>query len=151
MNAESSEKEIRDFYRRWSRSIFAFCCLFLGSAERGESATREAFLAYVREASVLSSSTLPVGLLRCALDAMRDGCVLVDPRKSTAGTLEQAILRLPCEQRVVFILRNVLRVDTNSVAAVTGLRLDQVRQLWMQSMLAVREVLPREFFKERTQ
>ena len=151
MNEESSEKEIRDFYRRWSRSIFAFCCLFLGSAERGEAATREAFLVYVRQASVLSSGPLPAGLLRCALDAMRDRCVLADPRADTAGTLQQAILRLPCEQRAVFILRNVLRVDAASVAAMTGLRLDQVRQLWMQSMLAVREVLPRDFFKERTQ
>lgn len=151
MTEESLEKEIRDFYRRWSRLLFAFCRLFLGDEQDGEEATRQAFLAYFRQGLPVVSDRLPVDLLRCALDAVRDKCALVDPRNATDGTLEHAILLLPCEQRAVFILRNALNVDAASVAVVTGLASEQIGQLWIRSMLAVRELLPRDFFKERTQ
>jgi len=151
MTEERSERQVRDFYQRWSRPVFAFCRLFLGDEEGGEAATREAFLAYVRQGLPLVSDQLPVHLLRCALEAVKDKCALVEQRKAKNGTLEHTILLLPSEQRAVFIFRTVLHVDTASVAFVTGLPTEQVRQLWIQSVLAVRELMPREFFKERTQ
>ncbi len=150
MTEERSEKQVRDFYRQWSRPVFAFCRLFLGEEKDGEEAAREAFLAYFRQGLSLALDQLPVQLLRCALDAVRDKCASVEQRKATNGTLEHAILLLPCEQRAVFILRNVLCLDAAAVAVVTRLPSEQVRQLWIQSMLAVRELLPRDFFKERT-
>lgn len=151
MNDETPEKQVRDFYRRWNKQVFAFCRLFLGDEERGQKAAREAFLAYVRQRLPLASDRLPMDLLRCALGVVRDLCALADPQKAAHETLEHAILLLPCEQRAVFILRNVLNVDTVAVAVVTRLPVEQVRRLWMESMLAVREMLPRDFFKEHSQ
>lgn len=151
MTEESLEKEFRDFYQRWSWPLFAFCRLFLGDEESGEAAAQEAFLAYFRQGLPLACDQLPAPLLRCALEKVKDKCALVDPRKTANGTLEHAVLLLPCEQRAVFILRNVLRVDVASVAVATGLAWEQVRRLWIQSMLGVRELLPRDFFKECTQ
>lgn len=151
MTEGRSEKYIQDFYRRWSRPVFAFCRLFLGDEERGEATTREAFLAYFKQGFPLGFDQLPPALLRCAHDVVKDKCALVDPLKATNRALEHAILLLPCDQRAVFILRNVLNVDTPSVAVVTGLPSEQVRHLWIQSLLVVRELLPRDFFKERTQ
>ena len=151
MNEETPEKQVRDFYRRWSRPVFAFCCLFLGDERGGEEATREAFLAYFRRGLPPASNQLPIDLLRCAMDAVKDKCALADPQNATNGTLEHAILVLPCEQRAIFILRNVLRVDAVSVGAITGLGSAQVSQLWIQSLLSARKLLPRDFFKERSQ
>lgn len=151
MNQERSENQVRNFYRRWSKQVFVFCRLFLGDEEGGEEATREVFLAYFRRRLPPASDQLPIDLLRCALGAVKDKCALADPQRAMNGTLEHAILLLPCEQRAVFILRNVLHEEAASVAAVTGLPFEQVRQLWIQSMLTVREFLPKSFFKERTQ
>jgi DNA-directed RNA polymerase specialized sigma24 family protein len=151
MNEETPEKQVRDFYRRWNKQVFAFCRLFLGDEERGQKAAREAFLAYFRQRLSLASDQLPMDLFRCALGVVRDQCALADPHKAADETLEHAILLLPCEQRAVFILRNVLNVDTVAVADVTRLPVEQVRRLWMESMLAIRELLPRDFFKEHSQ
>lgn len=150
MTEGRSEKQVQDFYRRWSRPIFAFCRLFVGSQEGGEEAAREVFLVHFRQGLPLELDQLPVPLLRCALDVLKEKCTLIDRQNAGNGTLESAILLLSCEERAVFILRNVLRVETPSIAAAIGMPEEQVRSIWIQSLLAVRE-LPRSFFKERTQ
>ena len=151
MNEGRSEKQVQDFYRRWSRPIFAFCRLFVGSQEGGEEAAREVFLAYFRQGLPLELDQLPVPLLRCALDVLKEKCTLIDRQNAGNGALESAILLLSCEQRAVFILRNVLRVETPSIAAAIGMPEERVRRLWFKSLLVVRQFLPRSFFKERTQ
>lgn len=151
MTEGRSEKQVEDFYRRWSRPVFAFCQLFVGSQEGGEEAAREVFLVYFRRGLPLELDQLPAPLLRCALDVLKEKCALVDRQNRRNGTLAGVILLLPCEQRAVFILRNVLRVEIASVAAATGMTEEQVRHIWFRSILAVREFLPRSFFKESTQ
>jgi DNA-directed RNA polymerase specialized sigma24 family protein len=151
MTERRSEKEVEGFYRRWSRPVLAFCRLFVGNQEGGEEAAREVFLAYFRQGLSLELDQWPVPLLRCSLNVLKEKCALVDRQNARNGTLEGVILLLPCEQRAVFVLRNVLRVETASVAAATGMPEEQVRNIWIQSMLAVRELLPRSFFEERTQ
>ncbi len=143
-----SKREVQDFRDRWSAQIFAFCRVFLGNQERAQESTVEAFLVYLRQGLAPDETRLPNLLLQCAVEAVRDKCSCRDPRTARAENLESAILSLPCDQRIVFILRSVLRMDSVSVTVATGLAREQVRELWVSSLLRIRELLPEDFFKE---
>ncbi len=146
-----SEKDVRAFYDRWKGSVFRFCLLFLGNEERATDATAQAFAGYVRDQAELAIDKLPPLLVRLALGATRSWCAApVPPASGDGDSLQGVILRLPCEQRAVFILRNVLGMGRQEVSDATGLSLQQTSELWVRSMLALREQLPREFFKEQT-
>lgn len=150
MPFERSEKQVREFYDRWKAPVFRFCVLFLGDKKRAADATGQAFLRYVKETPDAANNQLPHGLVRLALEAARQVCVTPDPLSRSGGVpLQEAILTLPCEQRAVFILRNVLGMDRRDVSEVTGHSLRQVSELWTRSMLTLREQLPKEFFKEQ--
>ena len=152
MTVGRREAEIREFYDRWKASVFRFCVLFLGDEERASEATGKAFLRYMREAPDAASDQLPRGLVGFALEAAREWCASpADLARSDGSSLREAILRLPCEQRAVFLLRNVLGMDRQAVSEVTGLTTRRISELWLKSMLALREQLPRDFFKEQKQ
>jgi len=145
-----NEKEVRAFYDSWKAPVFRFCLLFLGSEEQAGDATVRAFTGYLREHGELEAAKLPVLLVRLALEGARGSCgALVSTGSRNGDSLQQAILRLPCEQRAVFILRNVLGMDRRDVSEVTGFSLQRVSELWTRSMLTLREQLPKEFFKEQ--
>lgn len=142
------KKEVRAFYDRWKVPVFSFCRLFFGDKERANEATVEAFLSYLRADFPLEAVSLPDSLLRSAVDAVRRRCSLRSPEQADGKTVESAILLLPCDQRAVFILRNVLEIPERSVAAATGLPAEQVHTLWIQALMRVRIRLPEHFFKE---
>lgn len=145
-----SEKEVRAFYERWKGLVFRICLLFLGNEERATDATAQAFAGYVRDHAELAIDKLPPLLVRLALGVTRSWCAAhVPPASRDGDSLQGAILRLPCEQRAVFILRNVLGMDRQDVSEATGLSLQLIGELWIRSMLTLRERLPREFFKEQ--
>lgn len=62
------------------------------------------------------------------------------------NSLESCILRLDCRYRSVFIMRNVLGMSWPGLASAMGSAVDEVRQIWLEGMFRMRELLPRDFF-----
>lgn len=143
---ELSVDSIRAFYDRWSTTVFRFCELLLGDRDRSEKATEVAFLTFYRAGPDLDLQVMPSALLRHALEATRTG---VDRPDGPAQDLRSAILHLPFEERSVFILRSVLDFDFGNIAAVTGCGEAQVKRIWFQALMQLRQFLPATFFKER--
>jgi DNA-directed RNA polymerase specialized sigma24 family protein len=54
--------------------------------------------------------------------------------------MEEMVKLLPAEERGVFILKSVLDLDFNQIAAITGMTLEQVHRLWSESLLHVRDL-----------
>jgi len=146
-----SEKEVRAFYERWKGPVFRFCLLFLGSEERAVEATIRAFSRYVRDPAHWEANKLPAALMHPALERARGACAAVPAASGDGDSPPQAILRLPCEQRAVFIPRSVLGMDRQDISELTGLSLQQVSELWARSVLTLRKRLAREFFRELRQ
>lgn len=143
-----SEKEVRDFYEGWKVPVFTFCRLFLGDEQRAHDVELEAFLAYFRGGRPLELTQLPDSLLRCMLESAKHQCAPSRLQQIDGKVLEDALLCLPCEQRAVFILRNVLGVPDKSVAVATGFSPERVRELWVQGLIRLRSLLPENCFKE---
>ena len=143
-----SEKEARAFYKRWKVPVFTFCRIFLGDEQRAQDVALEGFLAYFRGDHPLELTQLPDPLLRCVLESARNQCAPGRLQQVDAKGLEVALLTLPCEQRAVFILRNVLGVPDKSVAIATGFTPERVRELWVQGLFRLRNLLPENSFKE---
>lgn len=131
--------------------VFTFCRLFLGEEKRAHDVVLEAFLAHFREAYFFELTELPASLLQCVLEAIKHQCAAPPLPHADGKTLEHAILSLPCEQRAVFILRNVLAVPQASIASATGFSSERVRELWIQALFRLRDLLPENLLKERTQ
>jgi len=92
----------------------------------------------------LGLTQLPDSLLRCVLESAKHQCAPSRLQQADG----KALLYLPCEQRAVFILRNVLGVPEKSVAVATGFSPERVRELWIQGLIQLRSLLPKDFLKE---
>ena len=143
----STVESIRAFYDRWSTTIFRLSELLVGDKEQAEKATEVAFLKYFRAEPSLDLQIAPLPLLRLALDATR--CANGSAGNSTAS-LRGAIRGLEFDERSVFILRSVLDFEFGRISEITGSSNEQVQRIWLQSLMHLRELLPTEFFKERT-
>lgn len=128
-----------------------FCRLFFGDEAQAERATEQAFVAYVRGGSDLDTDGVPTALYRCVLAAVRDRCSVRASPRPNGRFPKDAILLLPCNQRAVFILRYVVGLNVGQVATVTGLSPNAVRSLAFRALMQIREILPRDFFKEHVQ
>jgi len=146
-----NEAEVQAFHERWGGSVLRFCRLFFGDDTRAQEAAVEVFLIYLRAENSLDQDRIPVALLRGAVKGIRDRCMVNGTRKAGDHSLSSAILALPCEQRVVFILRYVLQFDTATVSSIAGVTEGAVRTMSFQALLKIRELLPRKFFKEHTE
>jgi DNA-directed RNA polymerase specialized sigma24 family protein len=139
---------VEAFYKRWGPDLFVFCRLFLGDKEQAEKMSANAFVDYCRESSELPvTGEVPHRLLNRAFRAMQP-CRGTQPAQRTCDRLEDCIPHLDCNQRVVFIMRNVLGMDWKAISGAAELSLEQVRQFWLTAMLRVRELLPRKFFEK---
>lgn len=144
-----NEEEVQAFYVRWVGSVLCLCRLFVGDETRAQQATIEAFLAYLRAEGALDGDRIPTALLRTAVQAVRNQCMVESARKTDDQLLANAILALPCEQRMVFILRYVLQMDTATVASVAAVTEGTVRKRSFQALLRIRELLPRTFLRSK--
>lgn len=134
------------FYQRWSGDVFALCRLFLGDDYQAEKVMLRTFLAFYHEARELRvDGELSPDLVRIALREMP--CTTGARREGPGAQFENCILALQCQQRAVFILRNVLRMGWPVIVQAINLPLEQIRELWLKGMLTVRELLPRDFFE----
>jgi hypothetical protein len=69
------EKQIEQFYAKWSPALLAFCCLLLGEGSEAEQTTVEAFHAYLSRGLDLDVSGLPAFLFLFAIDAAKRATV----------------------------------------------------------------------------
>ena len=137
----NDEQELRDFYNQWKVPIYSFCYLFFGDENPASRCTEEAFLEYIRAGAPLEKYQLPNGLLRSAVEAVKQQFYLPVAQHSASGGLKDLILCLPQDERIVFILCNVLRISGESAAFATGFTRKQIRHLRMESLIRAAKLL----------
>jgi DNA-directed RNA polymerase specialized sigma24 family protein len=136
---ELNELEVREFYSRWSSTVFTLSRLFLGEQEAAEEATQQGFVNYLGEVDRLEFKSIPLRLLRKTLEAARGNSSAVRQAFPDTDEMEDMIKLLPQDERAVFILRSVLDLGFSDVMVVTGLSSEQVNRLWSESILHVRD------------
>ena len=136
---ELNEAEVRDFYSRWSSTVFTLSRLFLGEQEAAEEATQQGFVNYLGEVDRLEFERVPLRLLRKTLEAARGNSSAVRQAFPDTDEMEDMIKLLPQDERAVFILRSVLDLGFSDVTVVTGLSSEQVHRFWSESLLHVRD------------
>lgn len=141
---------IQKFYRRWSPKVFGFCRLLLGEGSAAEAVTAGAFRAYVERDLDLDVIRVPEELLALAWDLSKQCADGHEKPTANGGPLSDAILLLPLEERAVFVLRSVLAVDELDAGSILGLPLPALRRTWFQAVRHLRELLPANFYKERS-
>jgi len=135
-----SSFQLEEFYRRWKAQVFTFCFLFLGDRHLAGDATSRAFLSYYRQRRELELSQLPSPLISAALPvvyrlaSLRSGPAVVTRAAGDARPLTDAILDLDGDERTVFILRTVLKMDPAPISAATGFALERVLELWRSAL-----------------
>ena len=109
---------------------------FLRALASGESATSEqidrAFIAEVRERGPLGALTL-----NCA--AATGKARVVGRIKRIA--LEQAVMRLPATERLIFLMRDVENYEHAKIARLLGMREEESRMAVHQARLHIREFI----------
>jgi DNA-directed RNA polymerase specialized sigma24 family protein len=115
--------------------------LSFGDENPAAKCTEEAFLAYIKSGAPRERQQLPDGLVRSAVDAVKQQFCIPVAQRPASGALENLILCLPLDERIVFILRNVLGMPEESAAIVTGLSREQIRRLRMQSLIRAANLL----------
>jgi hypothetical protein len=136
---ELNEVEVREFYSRWSSTVFTLSRLFLGEQEAAEEATQQGFVNYLGEVDRLEFERVPLRLLRKTLEAARGNSSAVRQAFPDTDEMEDMIKLLPQDERAVFILRSVLDLGFSDVTVVTGLSSEQVHRFWSESLLHVRD------------
>lgn len=143
-----TKRAVRRFYRQWSPRVFAFCRLLFGDEAQAENATQTAFQGYLERDLPLEWVGIPAFLFMFALDHARNGM----PPRTTAPQalrLEDAILALPVKDRAVFILRNIMDFEEFVVGEIAEIPVNEVRRRLVRSLRCVRELLTKDYFKER--
>ena len=141
------ERKIKRFYVAWSPTVLAFACLLLGEGADAERTTVEAFQAYVSRGLDLDVLQLPVLLLIYALDAARKTSppdASDDPRR-----MEEAVVLLPWKERAVFALRVAMGRDDITISEIVEIPIQEVRRFWMNALIRLRELLPKEVLQGR--
>jgi DNA-directed RNA polymerase specialized sigma24 family protein len=142
--------EAEEFCNRWKRDVFTFCRMFLGDGAAAEAVTCDVLLAFYHERGLPmrpAHEILP-RLLKLAMRAMeryRNGDFQAFP---SASRLEQAMQCLPPMERVVVIMRNLMRLDWEALALSTDLSQTEAHKIWVRAIVQLNELLQREFPKE---
>ncbi len=143
-----TKRGVHRFYQRWSPRVFAFCRLLFGDEAEAGKAVKEAFHAYFERDLPLDWAGLPTFLFVFALDGAKNR---VQERTGTAEGLqfEEALLFLPIRDRAVFILRNVMDLEEVVVGEIVEIPAHEVRKRWMRSLMRMRELQAKDYFKEQ--
>jgi hypothetical protein len=141
------EQKLKKFYTAWSPAVLAFACLLLGEGLDAERTTVDAFQAYVSRGLELDVLQLPVLLLIYALDAARK---TIAPATSNGPyRLQEAIVSLPWKERAVFALRGALGQDDMTISEIVEIPVQEVRKVWMNALIRLRELLPKDVLQRR--
>ena len=146
MTSAHEPRELEDFYKRWSCEVYRFCRLFLGDAAEAERILPQAFAAFYRQTELLPmGGKVRARLFALALQAMQASRSGLEKAPGISA-LESCILRLECKQRAVFIARSVFGMEWPEAASLTESTIHDARRSWLQAMLRLQELLPRDFF-----
>ena len=142
--------EAEEFCNRWKKDVFAFCRMFLGDGAAAEKLTCEALVTFYQERGLRMSppsEVLPRLLNRAirAANECRNGRFQSSP---SASRLEKALQQLPPTERAVVIMRNLIRLDWESVALGTDLPRAEAHKIWVRAIFQLNELLQRDFSKE---
>lgn len=141
------EQKIKKFYTAWSPTVLAFACLLLGEGLDAERTTVDAFQAYVSRGLELNVLQLPVLLLIYALDAARK---TIPPATSNDPyRLQEAVVSLPWKERAVFALHGVMGQDDMTISEIVEIPVQEVRKVWMNALIRLRELLPKDVLQGR--
>ena len=144
------EKQIQKFYGKWSPGVLAFCCLLLGEGSDAERSAVEAFQAYLSRGWISSSCSCPHCWFLFALEAAKRSAAATPVVTSGVRRLQDGVALLPWKERVVFSLRSVMSLDDMTISEIVEIPIREVRRIWMNSLVRLRELLPRDFFPGRT-
>jgi len=64
--------------------------------------------------------------------------------------MQDGVALLPWKERAVFSLRSVMSLDDMTISEIVEIPIREVRRIWMNSLVRLRELLPRDFFPGRT-
>lgn len=138
-----------EFCTRWTQPVFAFCRMFLGDGAAAEELTCEVLLAFCRQrSSRLDDRELLPRTLGFALRAAHKYRAGPHRPLDNASLLESAMQDLPDLERAVVIMRNLLRMDWESVALASDLSQAQAHEVWVRGFFQLNELVQRELFKE---
>ncbi len=130
---------IEDLYGRWKSIVFRFCLLFLGDEETASDGTLHAFLQYARASQDYRCPwSVPPLLLRFVDEAAVER-VSTSKSSSPSSPLAYELLQLPNDERAVFILRSALQLSAEKTAKIFGVNVERVRELWIASLLALKD------------
>ena len=144
------EKQTQKFYGTWSPGVLAFCCLLLGEGSDAEGSAVEAFQAYLSRGLDLEFVQLPTLLFLFALEAAKRSAAATPVVTSGVRRLQDGVALLPWKERAVFSLRSVMSLDDMTISEIVEIPIREVRRIWMNSLVRLRELLPRDFFPGRT-
>jgi len=138
-----------EFCARWKNPVFAFCRMFLGDGTTAEELTCEVLLAFCRQRSWrLDDRELLPRALGFALRAANKYRTESSRPMHSGSQLEVALRDLPHLERAVVIMRNLLRMDWESIALASDLSQAQAHQIWKRGFIQLTELLQRGLSKE---
>src|SRR5581483_615740 len=152
--------EFKRIYQSHSRNIYSFCLCMVGNREEAETLMQEAFLKLFRQADAnYSSETSATLLYRSVITAlrMRTGTLLrsqacdlaaatgatqsVSPGAIAPCRLKRAIVELPLDLRVVFVLYDVLGYEHDEISEVLEFSPETTKAQTHKARLRMREEL----------
>ena len=136
MHGQRDEDELQQFYERWAPHVMSFCRLYTGDSQTAQTVVEQTFLKYFRAELPLRIDHLPTALMSLAVEESNDSGDGGGP--DVDSDFEWAILRLPPEERAVFILHGTLDLHLPWVAAITRTPFAVVSQLWVRALLQLR-------------
>ena len=129
--------------------MFAFCRMFLGDGAAAEELTCEVLMAFCRQqSSRLGDRELLPRTLGFALRAAHKYRTGSSRPLHSVSQLEVAMQDLPDLERAVVIMRNLLRMDWESVALASDLSQAQAHEVWVRGFFQLNELVQRDRFKE---
>ena len=124
-----------EFYPRLRKSVFAFCRMFLGDGPAAEDLHARCWRP-VTEALVpgLANPELLPRAMAIAVRATQKYQPQASGPLQFESALEAAIQSLPCMERMIVIMRNLLHMDWESVALATDLPRKQAQKCGPQNL-----------------
>jgi DNA-directed RNA polymerase specialized sigma24 family protein len=143
------EVERQECCNRWKKDVFAFCRLLLGDGATAEEVTCEALATFCGGREVrMSDREIPPRLVALAFRATAKYGNGSSQPLQIASRLESAIQRLPRLERAAVIMRNLFRMDWESMALATDLSRTQAHEVWARGIVQLNELLQRDVPKE---
>jgi DNA-directed RNA polymerase specialized sigma24 family protein len=151
MVVDNNAREVKreECCNRWKKDVFAFCRLLVGDGATAEEVTCEALVTFCRGREVgVSDREIPPRLVGLAFRATEKYGSGSSQPLQVASRLESAIQRLPRLERAAVIMRNLLRMDWESMALATDLSRTQAHEVWARGIVQLNELLQRDVPKE---